>query len=88
MRDCRQPGSAAHRPGASEFRHSPVASAVSADTVVVALTAEQARSRHYSIPMLLSTVRRRLVNRRHQTRVVVELDLTSGIHRDLESSVS
>ena len=32
---------------------------------------------HYSIPMLLSTVRHRLVNRRHQTRVVVELDLTA-----------
>jgi hypothetical protein len=31
---------------------------------------------HYSIPMLLSPVRRQLANRRHQTGVVVELDLT------------
>jgi hypothetical protein len=70
-------GSAGHRPGAPEFRHSPAGSAVSADTVVVALTAEHARSLHYSIPMLLSLVRRQLANRRHQTRVVVELDLTA-----------
>ena len=32
---------------------------------------------HYTIPMLLSTVRRQLANRRRQTRVVVELDLTA-----------
>ena len=32
---------------------------------------------HYTIPMLLSTVRRQLTNRRRQTRVVVELDLTA-----------
>ena len=70
-------GSAAHRPGPPEFRHSPAGSAVSADTLVVALTAEHARSLHYSIPMLLSLVRRQLANRQHQTRVVVELDLTA-----------
>lgn len=39
-------GSAAHRPGVPEFRHSPVGSAVPADTVVVALTAEHAQSLH------------------------------------------
>ena len=69
-------GSAAHRPGVPEFRHSPVGSAVPADTVVVALTAEHAQSLHYSIPMLLPPVRRQLANRRHQAGVVVELDLT------------
>ena len=70
-------GSAGHRPGPPRFRHSPAGSAVSADTVVVALTAEHARSLHYSIPTLLSLVRRQLANRQHQTRVVVELDLTA-----------
>jgi hypothetical protein len=75
----RQPaGSATHLPGPPEFRHSPDASAVPADTVVVALTAEHAWSMHNTIPMLLSTVRRQLANRRHETRVVVvELDLTA-----------
>jgi hypothetical protein len=68
-------GSAGHRLGPPEFRHSPAGSAVPADTVAVALTAEHARSMHYSIPMLLSLVRRQLANRRNQSGVVVELDL-------------
>jgi hypothetical protein len=44
--------------------------------VVVALTAEHARSMHYSIPILLSAVRRQLANRPNQS-VAVELDMTA-----------
>lgn len=72
MRADRPPTMAA----STEFRPTPVGSAVPADIVVV-LTADQAQSMHHSIPALLSPVRRQLANRRNQAGVAVELNLAA-----------